>query len=126
LKVRQVVVVGSQARVVFDDTESLERVKVFEKGVGVPTAAVIAEGYGDFRFLLRDGDIVSPRLENSEPLKAQCAHFLQCAADGATPLTDGASGVAVVRALEAADQSMAARGARIALVSASSELVHGA
>ena len=72
-KVREVVAVGSRRRVVFNDLNDVERVRVFERGVSVGDA--VADSYGEFKLLVRDGDIISPKIEPSEPLKNQCAGF---------------------------------------------------
>src|SRR3954469_8898055 len=69
-KVREVVAVGSRRRVVFNDLNDGERVRVFERGVSVGDA--IADSYGEFKLLVRDGDIITPKVEASEPLKNQC------------------------------------------------------
>lgn len=103
-KVRETVVVGSNRRIVFDDLSSLERVKIFDKGV--VRSGMGANSFGEFRLMMRDGDIISPKVEISEPLKEQCTHFVSCIEQRSKPLTDGASGVDVVRTLAAIDQSL--------------------
>jgi predicted dehydrogenase len=110
-KTREVVVVGSDKRIVFNDTDQLERVRVFEKGVAPAPGEVST--FGEFQFLLRDGDIISPMLAPSEPLKEQCAHFLRAVRGVDVPLTDGRLGRDVVAVMEAIDRSVAARGAPI-------------
>lgn len=109
-KVREVVAVGSKRRIIFDDLESLERVKVYEKGV---TKDKEAESYGEFRLLMRDGDIISPKVENTEPLKEQCMHFLECINENKKPLSDGAMGLDVIRVMLAADESLKSNGAPV-------------
>ena len=110
-KVRQVVVVGSDKRIVFDDLNALECVRVFEKGItSVPAQTA---SYGERHFLLRDGDIVSPRVEASEPLKNQCGHFLECVTRGSRPLSGGPEGLEVVRVMEAIGRSVELRGAPV-------------
>jgi predicted dehydrogenase len=69
-KVREVVAVGSRRRVVFNDLNDVERVRVFERGVSAGEA--VTDSYGEFKLLVRDGDIISPKVEPSEPLKNQC------------------------------------------------------
>jgi predicted dehydrogenase len=110
-KVREVVVVGSNKRIVFNDLSTLERVRVFEKGVA--PAPSEASSYGEYHFLTRDGDIISPKIEVSEPLKNQCSHFLQCVTQGSCPLTDGREGLEVVRVMEAVDRSIERKGAPV-------------
>lgn len=107
-KVRELVVVGSQRRVVFDDLNNLERVRIFEKGVA--PAELEADSFGEFRLLVRDGDIISPHVEASEPLRELCKHFLDCVEQNQQPMTDGWNGLEVVRVLSAIDQSLARTG----------------
>jgi len=110
-KVREAVVVGSRKRIVFNDLNSQERIRIFEKGVSPSPADV--HGFGEFRLLTRDGDIVSPKVEASEPLKNQCAHFLDCVSQGLTPLSDGRNGLDVVRVLVAIEESVKRKGAPV-------------
>lgn len=114
-KVREVVAVGSEKRIVFNEFNPLERVRVFDKGVSViePEAAT----YGEYQLRMRDGDILSPRIDASEPLKNQCSHFLDCINTGRRPLTDGWMGREVIRVMRAIDRSVDSRGAPIDLQS---------
>ena len=108
-KVREVVAVGSGRRVVFDDLNAVEHVRVYEKGVTVGESS--ADSFGEFKLLVRDGDIISPRVEPSEPLKNQCAEFLAAICTGEKPLSDATFGASVVRTLLAIDASMRDHGA---------------
>jgi predicted dehydrogenase len=103
-KVREVVAVGSDMRVMFNDLDALERLRVFQKGVRYsqpdePTS------YGEHVLQMRDGDIVSPSIVTLEPLKHLCGHFLHCVRRGDEPFTDGHAGADVVRALQAIELS---------------------
>lgn len=111
-KVREVVVVGSEKRVVFNDLQAMEPVRVFEKGAAPLTKGDSSE---DQPFVMRDGAVVSPKIEASEPLKNQCSHFLDCVAGGGTPLSGGPEGRDVVRVLDAIDRSVARGGAPVTL-----------
>jgi len=110
-KVREVVAVGSRRRVVFDDLNNVERVRVFERGVSADDPA--SDSFGEFKLLVRDGDIISPKVEPSEPLKNQCADFINAILTGRPPLADGRFGAGVVRTLVAMDKSMRSRGAAV-------------
>ena len=110
-KVREVVAVGSRRRVVFDDLNNVERVRVFERGVSAGEA--ISDSFGEFKLLVRDGDIISPKVEPSEPLKNQCADFVSAIVTGRPPLAGGRFGVGVVRTLAAIDASMRSKGAAV-------------
>jgi predicted dehydrogenase len=113
-KARELVVVGSERRIVFNDLNGVEQVRVFEKGVKATPAEPVT--YGEYRLQIRDGDIVSPRLEVSEPLKNQCRHFLDCVTSGTAPMTSARDGTHVVRVLEAIDRSLMLKGAPVAVL----------
>lgn len=117
-KVREVVVVSSHERMVFNDVDPLERVRIFEKGVRVAEPSDFAEsptGFGQHLLQLRDGDIISPSVRASEPLKNQCGHFLHCIRRGEQPRTGGREGLSIVATMEAIDRSLALGGARVAV-----------
>jgi predicted dehydrogenase len=101
-KVRRMTVVGSRKMVVYDDVDSEAKIKIYDKGVyrkGDPI-------YGEFQFRLHSGDIYIPKIDMSEPLQVECAHFLECVRTGQRPRSDGESGRRVVRVLEAAQESL--------------------
>lgn len=111
-KMREVALIGSRTRIVFDDLNNLERLRVYEKGVSIDRPYT---NYGEFQLLVRDGDIISPHIDASEPLRVMTEHFLACTTQGTTPFTDARSGIEVVRVLEAIDRSIAAHGDRAQL-----------
>ena len=102
VKLRRTVVVGSQRMALYDDTESVEKVKIFDHGVDFKEPAT----FGEFHLSYRTGDIVAPRLDTTEPLFAEARHFIQCIEAGDRPITDGIAGLRVVRSLEAAERSL--------------------
>jgi len=110
-KVRKVVVVGDQRRVVFDDLRSADRVRIFEKGV--MAEPVEAESFGEFRLHVHDGDIICPKVDASEPLKNQCKALLESIIDGESPLSDGRSGLDVIRVMTAVERSVRLNGAPV-------------
>jgi predicted dehydrogenase len=110
-KAREVVVVKSDKRIVFNDLNGVEQVRVFEKGVSTVEQEPL--NYGEFRFEIRDGDIVSPRIEPVEPLKNQCRHFLECVRTGKRPVSSGVEGRDVVRVLEAVNRSIESKGLQV-------------
>ena len=110
-KAREVVVVKSDRRIVFNDLNGIEQVRVFEKGVRSLEQEPL--NYGEFRFEIRDGDIVSPRIEPVEPLKHQCRHFLECVQTGKRPISSGVEGRDVVRVLEAVNRSIECKGLQV-------------
>ena len=112
-KVRQMTLVGTRKMAVYDDIEPLEKIRVYDKGIDAPPHHV---DFGEFPFTYRYGDTFSPYLVEEEPMKAEARHFVECAARGVHPRTDGRGALDVVRVLEAADRSLAAGGARVSMV----------
>lgn len=106
-KMRRMTIVGSQKMVNFDDMEPAEKVRIYDKGA---TSNQSYSSYGE-AITLRQGDIHIPRIPAAEPLKVECRHFIESVANGTTPLSDGANGLAIVRVLEAGERSIKAGGA---------------
>jgi len=102
VKLRRTIIVGSKKMLMYDDTESVEKVKIFDQGVDYKDP----ETFGEFQLSYRTGDIFAPRVASTEPLSLEAAHFIECIAAGARPLTDGEAGRSVVAALEAAQRSL--------------------
>ena len=109
-KVRRVTVVGQERMAVYNDLSATEPIRIYDKGVSVAEAddSSLHEVPTSYRY----GGIYSPPVLVREPLEAMDAHFIECIETGATPLTDGYSGLGVVRVIEAAQASMA-QGARV-------------
>jgi predicted dehydrogenase len=107
VKLRRTVVVGSKKMLLYDDTESVEKVKIFDHGVDFRDP----ETFGEYQLSYRTGDILSPKIAGSEPLFVEASHFIECLETGRRPITDGVTGLAVVASLEAADYSLHHEGA---------------
>jgi len=106
-KVRQVVAIGSRERVVFDDLNNLEKIRIFKKGVSVAHTDKVVDTYGEFQeYSIRDGDIISPKIEVGEALKIQSQHFLECINNKTRPFTDGTNGLDVVKVMSAIDKAL--------------------
>jgi predicted dehydrogenase len=110
-KVRELVLVGTDSRIVFDDLKPGEHIRVHEKGVAAISGD--SDSFGEHQWEIRDGDILSPKIEPSEPLKNQVIDFLESVATGRPPISGGVDGAAVVRVMEAIDLSIAGRGTPI-------------
>lgn len=113
VKIRYTIVGGSEKSIVFNDLYAAETVKVFDSGV-----VVRQDDLEDRRRLLvdyRTGDTWSPHIPRAEPLANAVQDFLDCIDEGRTPLTDGLSGLRIVRILEAIQQSIRNNGQRITI-----------
>lgn len=107
VKLRRTIVVGSKKMLLYDDTESVEKVKIFDHGVDFKDP----QTFGEYQLSYRTGDILSPKIAGNEPLFVEASHFIECLETGARPITDGHAGLAVVASLEAADYSLRHDGA---------------
>jgi len=112
VKVRTTLIGGEKKMVVWNDLESDEKVKVYDKGVRMGN-----NGNGVYELLVsyRSGDMWAPRLEQMEALKAEMNHFVECLSSNRTPLNDGAAGLRVVKLLEAAERSLKYKGRLVCL-----------
>ena len=124
-KVRQMTVIGSRRMIVYDDTEPLEKLKIYDARVEVPPHY---DSFAEFTYSYHYGDAYVPYIKQDEPLKLECQHFLDCIRGEVTPITGGAQGLEVVRILEAANHSLKQNGSAINLGlrtnSANGELDH--
>lgn len=98
-KERRFTVVGSKRMATFDDTDFERKITVYDKGFDEDYAS-----YGEY--VMRSGDIFSPRISNEEPLAIECRHFLERVRDGGEPRSGAGAGLAVVRVLEQLQRSL--------------------
>ncbi len=104
-KEKKLVVVGDRKMAIFDNTLGTGKLQLFLHRVdwiGRMPVAVKAEAE-------------PVPLLDAEPLAVECHHFLQCVVTRQRPRTDGANGVAVLRVLEACQQSRERGGTPIRL-----------
>jgi len=109
VKLRRTIVVGSKKMLVYDDTENVEKVKIFDHGVDFEDPSDFAQ----FQLSYRTGDIVAPKISGAEPLYLEAQHFVQSVVDRQSPITSGEQGLQVVSSLEAAEASLRAGGAEM-------------
>ena len=99
-KMRKMTVVGTERMAVVDDMELERKVTIYDKAPEQPS-----ETYGEWR--TRTGDIFSPKIPNTEPLRLECQAFLDLVAGDRAGRNDVArNGVRVVRALELLTESL--------------------
>ncbi|HYM49812.1 MAG TPA: Gfo/Idh/MocA family oxidoreductase [Candidatus Limnocylindrales bacterium] len=111
-KVREITVVGAGKMAFFNDLEAQEPVRIFDKGTMREPSY---QTFGEFKLVTRSGDVVSPAITASEPLKNQCQHFLQSLVSRRPALSDGNDGLRVVEIVEAINRSIAQCGAPVYL-----------
>ncbi len=113
IKIRRMLIAGSEKTVVFDDLSPDEKIKLYSRGVTRKEELV-----GDNLIPLayrRTGDIWSPQVNQTEALRVMAEHFVECCRTGARPLTGGPEGLQIVRILDAAEQSIRHGGIRVPL-----------
>jgi predicted dehydrogenase len=110
-KTRRITIVGSKKMLVYDDIETIEKIRIYDIGV---EALPYTDNYGEFQCSYRYGDVAIPRIKWVEPLRMECEHFVTSIINGTRPETDGIAGLHVVQALDAGKRS---------LISGQSELV---
>jgi predicted dehydrogenase len=109
-KLRRTVVVGSERMVTYDDG-AVEPIRVFDSGVVYRDP----ETFGEYHLSYRSGDIVSPRIESSEPLGLELGDFVDAIRTGQNLDFHTELARSVVRIVEAADLSLTGGGREISL-----------
>ena len=99
-KEQRLVVIGSNKMAVFDDVRKDEKLVVYDQGVEIVNGEPV----------MRKNGGTAMALEAAEPLRRQCQQFLRSIETRERAITDGESGLRVLRVLDAAERSLAAGG----------------
>lgn len=99
VKLRSIIVGGSEKMVVWNDIEPSEKIKIYDKGV-------IQSDITPFSPAYRSGDIVIPKLDQTEALYAELSHFLDCIRYEKKPITSGEDGLKTIKLLEAIENAL--------------------
>ena len=111
VKVRMTLLGGEKKMLVWNDVAVDEKIKIYDKGVDVTSG----NGIYDLLVSYRSGDMLAPRIDQTEALAAEARYFVECLSTGQRPFNDGHAGLRVVRILEAADQSLKQGGRPVTL-----------
>ena len=106
VKVRTTLIGGEKKMLVWNDLEADEKIKVYDKGVDIKNR----EGVYNLLVSYRSGDMWAPQVPQVEALRLEMDHFVECIQKDQSPISDGQSGLQVVRVLEAAERSVKNRG----------------
>src|SRR5437588_834566 len=107
-KVREMTIVGTRLMIVYDDLQTHEKIRIYDVRVERPPHY---DSFAEFHYSYHYGDSYIPHIQQEEPLKVACQHFLDCIAAGREPLSNGQAGLEMVRILEAASESLKMTGA---------------
>lgn len=110
VKIRQTLIGGSRKMVVWDDMQTSEKIKIYDRG------AARSEGPYDHLVSYRLGDMYAPALSSREALVTEIEEFARSIETATPPLTDGHGGLRVVEMLAAASRSCRLRGHPVDLV----------
>ncbi len=111
VKVRTVIVGGSKKMILYDDMDNSEKVKIYDRGIDVNNNENIHDALVAYRL----GDMWAPRLDTTEALYRVAAEFVDCIKTKRKPISDGVSGLNVVKILEASEMSIKRRGREVKL-----------
>jgi len=103
VKIRKTLIGGSNQMIVYDDLETSEKLKVYNKGITVTNTL------DDIRKILisyRTGDLWSPKVNNKEALQTAVSHFVNCINGLESAESNGEAGLKIVRILESASESI--------------------
>jgi predicted dehydrogenase len=102
---------GDEKMIVFNDLETTEKIKIYDKGY-----TILPQSDRD-RILVdyRTGDILIPKIPQYEALAQMALDFRDAIVKGTQPVSDYLSGLEVVEILEAADKSLSEKGKEINL-----------
>jgi len=116
IKIRTMVIGGSQRTVVWDDMNPSQRLAIYDRGVELGTPQQMdAEDRKQTLISYRTGDMVAPALREQEALRVMMGEFAAAIRDGRSPATDGRAGLRVMTQLEATARSLAAGGAFVSV-----------
>jgi len=101
-KVRRTMIGGSRKMIIYDHLDPDNQVKIFDHGVKIRTDRERYQALVEYRI----GDMIAPKIDQTEALETVCEHFIECARTGRRPLTDGFVGLRVVELLEASQQAL--------------------
>jgi len=117
VKIRKTLISGDKKMLVWDDLESDEKIKIYDRGVEIePSNGDLLKHHERISKLLvsyRSGDMYAPKISSTEALKAEAEYFLDCLEKGSEPFNNGEAGLKVVRMLEAADKSLKNGGKKV-------------
>jgi predicted dehydrogenase len=102
VKVRTTLIGGTQRMLVWNDVDSDEKIKVYDKGVEIKNG----EGIYNLLVSYRSGDMWVPKIDQIEALKLESEYFVDCVSNNKIPINDGQGGLRVVKMVEAANKSL--------------------
>lgn len=110
MKMRQTIIVGSKQMVVFDDVDTIAKLKIFDMGVDMSPDP---SGLTERQLTVRKGNMYCPKVDTREPLFKEVKHFIDCVKNKKNPRSDALEGWKVVKVVEAMQESVKQGGREI-------------
>jgi predicted dehydrogenase len=111
VKIRMTLIGGEKKMLVWNDLEPDEKIRIYDKGVDVNSR----KGVYDLLVSYRSGDMLAPKVQQTEALRLESDYFVECIDRNQVPFNDGQAGLRVVQMLEATDKSLREKGKLIKL-----------
>lgn len=112
-KTREMTIVGNNKMLVYDDTNPTEPIRIYDKKVMKKKYEKLYSSFKEFQLIVRDGNVTAPKIEQEEPLKAECRHFIDCIKNDKGPIAGGQEGLDVVKVLEGIGRSLNSNGTKV-------------
>jgi predicted dehydrogenase len=109
-KIREMTIVGTRRMIVYDDLRTREKIRIYDVRVELPPHY---DTFAEFQYSYHYGDSYIPHIQQEEPLKLACQHFIDCIETNSQPVTGGQQGLEMIRILEAASASLEMNGAPV-------------
>src|SRR5205809_811968 len=109
-KIREMTIVGTRRMIVYDDLRTREKIRIYDMRVERPPHY---DTFAEFQYSYHYGDSYIPHIQQEEPLKLACQHFIDCIETNSQPVTGGRQGLEMIRILEAASASLKMNGAPV-------------
>lgn len=95
VKIRNILIAGSKRMIVYNDIEPSEKIRIYDKGIKISPSKITP-----FSPAYRSGNVTIPHLEQNEALYNELQHFVNCIKEKKQPITNGYSGLEVIKLLE--------------------------
>ena len=113
-KEQKLIVVGDKKMAVFDDTSEHEKLLLYHHNIEWKNRIPVS----------RKENALVVEISQSEPLKEECKHFIECVRNRQHPKTDGHNGIRVLKVLQACEKSLKSNGKSVELNYSTSSLQH--
>jgi predicted dehydrogenase len=111
VKIRSTMIGGNKRMLLWNDILPDEKIKIYDRGVNVKTR----EDMHDLLINYRSGDMWSPKIDQREALFVEVSHFVECIMENKPNLSNGKTGLEVVRLLHACEKSIKNNGGLVIL-----------